>query len=441
MPWSPARSELLLGAGAVVLAAALVGTAATAAGAERVSPYAAGSRAAHAVHATPKIKRVAAGATVDHATRRSSVEDSRLESRLSARLSHATARRYGMVVDVAGVGQVANLGGYLSMMPASTQKLYTTLPLLLSRPDDVLTTTVSVAHAPSAGVVHGNLVVHASGDPSLTRPAIASLAQQLRAHGISRVTGGLVLDIGNLSLRTRQDGWKWDMVPSDIGPLSPFPIRADQLRHDAWYLSHPTQGNMHILRLMFRSHGIRIGGKNTIVRSSTASVQVASHSSPTIARLIRHTLRWSDNFWAEQLLNVEGGRAAVKQVVADAGVSGTTFATDGSGLSYLDRETVVGEVTLLHYAKSSPAAGVLMAALPVACRSGTLRHEFCGTVAAGKVFAKTGTLMHAKALAGYTTDARGRLVTFAILCNAVRDTYAASQAMQRAVVVLRNYTG
>lgn len=440
MSRSVARSELLLGAGAVVLATALVGTAATAARAERLSPYDVSDPAVHAAHPPSKIHRIAAGAAITPATQHSSTEDSQLESALANRLSRATARRYAIVVHVAGKGEVANIGGYLSMMPASTQKLFTTLPLLLAQPDRTLLTTVSAGAAPQAGVVHGNLVVRASGDPSFTRPDIASLARQVRAKGVHRVTGRLVLDIGNLSLQTRRDGWKWDMVPSDIGPLSPLPIRADQLRHDWWYLSHPTYGNLHILRTMFAAHGIHIAGKNVIVRTSHPSVLLATHSSPTMARLVRHTLRWSDNFWAETLLNVEGGRPAVKHVATQAGVSGTTYATDGSGLSYLDRETVIGETALLRYATDSPAADAFLASLPVACRSGTLRHEFCGTVAEGKVWAKTGTLSHAKALAGYTTDARGRLVTFAILCNAVRNTDSASHAMQRAVIVLRNYS-
>jgi D-alanyl-D-alanine carboxypeptidase/D-alanyl-D-alanine-endopeptidase (penicillin-binding protein 4) len=432
----------MLALGSVTLTSALV---ALAAGASHSSPAVtptATHRLAPAVAAPQHVtRRAPAHAAIEAAQVSTGPEDAHLESVLRDRLSHATAGRVGMVVDIDGVGTVAAIGSYLAMMPASTQKLFTTLPLLLHDADRRLVTSVYVGAAPRAGVVHGNLVIHAAGDPSLARPDITALAKRVRAARITRVTGHLVLDIGGLSMRTTQDGWKSDMVPTDVGPLSPYPIRSDQLRHDGWYLSHPTWGNLNITRRLFASAGVRVLGSAQVVRTSNARRLVASHASAPMALLVRHTLRWSDNFWAETLLNVEGGHSQVEAVARDAGVTGTSEATDGSGLSYDDRETVAGELALLRYAYLSSAGPSLVAALPVACRSGTLEHEFCGTVAAGKVFAKTGTLDHAKALAGFTTDARGRLVTFAVLCNAVRDTDAAARAIQRAVVVLRNYAG
>jgi len=57
------------------------------------------------------------------------------------------------------------------------------------------------------------------------------------------------------------------------------------------------------------------------------------------------------------------------------------------------------------------------------------------------VFAKTGTLSHSAALAGYTRDARGRWVTFAVITGGVRNTYSAEKAIDRAVLVIRNYQG
>jgi len=98
-------------------------------------------------------------------------------------------------------------------------------------------------------------------------------------------------------------------------------------------------------------------------------------------------------------------------------------------------------VTLLSYAHQSPAAQDLLYALPRSCRRGTLKHRFCHTIGAGAVYAKTGTLSHSSALAGYTTDGLGRWVTFSVICGHVRSVSAAEKAIDRAVLVLRRYTG
>src|SRR5213076_837648 len=96
-------------------------------------------------------------------------------------------------------------------------------------------------------------------------------------------------------------------------------------------------------------------GANAVVRKTTASDIVASHSSRPLRGLIEHTLTESDNFYAESLLAVAGGHPAVRKVSSNAEVTDRSSATDGSGLSYSDREAARGEVTLLNYAHGSPA--------------------------------------------------------------------------------------
>jgi D-alanyl-D-alanine carboxypeptidase/D-alanyl-D-alanine-endopeptidase (penicillin-binding protein 4) len=287
--------------------------------------------------------------------------------------------------------------------------------------------------------VHGNLVVHAADDPSLLRKHLAGLAAQVRAAGVRRVTGHLHLDVGRLPLRSRQSGWKSDFVPADIGPLSPFPVQQDRLHGTSHYLAHPTRANLGLFRSLLEAHGVHVVGGADIVRSTTANRVVASHASEPLQALLKHTLRQSDNFYAESLLAVAGGLRAVRSTEGDAGVTATSTATDGSGLSYDDRQTALGEVQLLRYAYGSDARYPLLRSLPVACRSGTLKDRYCGTPGAGMVIAKTGTLTHSRVLAGYTTDALGRHVTFAVICAGVRDLSAAAAATDRAVLLLRAY--
>ncbi|MDQ1704419.1 MAG: hypothetical protein QOF18_785 [Frankiaceae bacterium] len=372
--------------------------------------------------------------------RQANAIDQRLQDRLAAKMSHATARHYGLVVDIAGVGRVASIAPGRALRPASTQKMFTTLPLLLRRPARRLVTDVASAHQPVNGVVPGDLVLRVSADPTLTRADVNDLARQVRAAGIHRVTGKLLLDIGSLPQNTRQPGWKADFVPADIGPLSPFPVDRDTWRTDSAYLSHPTRGNLRNFRHRLEVHGVHVAGASEIVRSSKAAVVVASHQAAPLTSIIKHTLRQSDNFYAESLLAVAGGHAAVSKMESAAGVTGTSIATDGSGLSYDDRETAQGEVQLLHYADAGPASADFRSSLPVGCRSGTLKDRFCHTIGAGKVFAKTGTLDHSRALSGYTIDGNGRVVTFSVICGGVRDLGAAGAAIDKAVLVLRGYS-
>jgi len=403
-----------------------------------------GSPAAAAVVRPPDlggsaVQPAPARPAVQHHHSRRSALDPALEAKLADRMSRATSGRYGLVVDIEGVGRVASLHPARGLRPASTQKLFTTLPLLLSRPDDSLVTEVSVTSEPVAGVVSGDLVIHATADPSLAKHDLAHMAQLVRDAGVRRVTGRLLLDIGSLPLNTRQRGWKWDFVPRDIGPLSPFPIHRDDWRADSAYVANPTAINLQVFRTRLENRGVKVSGKSVIVRKSPAGTVLASHESRPLTAMITHTLRWSDNFYAESLLAVAGGQRAVNEVSTAAGVTDTSSATDGSGLSYDDRQTARGEVTLLNYAHQSPAADLLVQSLPVGCKSGTLEDRFCHTDGKGEVFAKTGTLSHTSALAGYTTDALGRWVTFSIIAGEVRSITAARKAIDRAVLVLRHY--
>ncbi|MDQ1724724.1 MAG: hypothetical protein QOG52_1752 [Frankiaceae bacterium] len=368
--------------------------------------------------------------------RATSSTDPDLTSAVKTRMDHATASSYGVVVDIEGRGRVVSLNGGRSLLPASTEKLFTTLPLLLNHSTDRLMTVIGATAAPRAGVVHGDLVVRTSGDPTLMAGGLATLARHVHAAGVRRVTGRLVLGTGTLPWTRTRDGWKSSYVPWDVGPLSPFPVHYDTWKTTNWYVGHPTAGNVALLRGKLTKAGVHIVGGNAAARNPAMPTVLARYSSAVMADIVRHTLRQSDNFAAEQMLSMQGW-TPINDVVTAAHSGGT--ATDGSGLSLRDRRTAAGEVALLEYAHSSSAASLLVRALPVACRSGTLKDEFCNTVAAGAVFAKTGTINHVKALAGYTTDANGRWVTFAFITNGDTSTSRAMTAIVRSVLLLRHY--
>ena len=111
-------------------------------------------------------------------------------------------------------------------------------------------------------------------------------------------------------------------------------------------------------------------------------------------------------------------------------------ARHGSGLSAYDRQTAATQLALLQAADASPVAGDFRSALPVACQDGTLETRMCDTPAAGRVFAKTGTLPGVRALSGYTTTASGRSVWFSFQLTSYSNAAKARDAIDAAVVVL-----
>ena len=104
----------------------------------------------------------------------------------------------------------------------------------------------------------------------------------------------------------------------------------------------------------------------------------------------------------------------VRQVGAKAGA---VVATDGSGLSVLDRVTPRSLVQLLAHAHAAPWGGAFHASLPVAGESELLRHRMRTTPAQGNLHAKTGTTDSVIGLAGYVTAENGEILAFAFLYN------------------------
>lgn len=365
--------------------------------------------------------------------------DTSLTQSIRTAMSTSTAHAWTVVIDVAGRGRVVDVSGTYAMLPASTQKLFTTLPVLLREPNARFSTSFAATKGPSLGVLHADLVVHSSGDPTLMAADLNRLAQRVHNAGVRKVVGRLVVDIGSLPTVRVRTGWKSTYIPDDIPPLSPFPVSGDRLSTSSLYLSNPTAANIAYLRGRLKANGVGITGASIVARHVSTPRVFTSHSSATFASLVRTTLLVSQNFYAEQFFSAFGA-AAVSQTASAAGASADTT-TDGSGLSLRDHVTSEAEVALLEYAANSPAADALRGSLPVACRTGTLQHDLCASSTAGMVVAKTGSLDGVKTLAGYTTDGLGRAVTFAILTNSDRNTDAAMASMQKVLTVVRGYTG
>ncbi len=176
---------------------------------------------------------------------------------------------------------------------------------------------------------------------------------------------------------------------------------------------------------------------------------LARHNSPPVAEDIVLTNKTSQNLHAELLLHQLGlavagdgstaeGTRVVRQFLLNAGVAKDDFVFyDGSGLSGHDLVTPRAETQVLAYAARQPWFAAWKASLPVGGVDGTLESRFSRDGLKGRVFAKTGTLGEARALAGYVVGASGRTIIFSIMdAEHLPGSNADREAMDRLVAAI-----
>src|SRR5208283_2210964 len=158
-------------------------------------------------------------------------------------------------------------------------------------------------------------------------------------------------------------------------------------------------------------------------------VELAQRDSAPLAEDLRITGKVSQNLHAEMALRAvaaarrhigsrEAGIAEEQAFLDELGVDRRSYTfADGSGLSRLDLVAPAAVVRLLEHMYRSAARDVWIGLLPVSGQDGTLHARFTGTAAAGRIFAKTGTLSHVAALSGYARRKNGRMLAFSIMVN------------------------
>jgi D-alanyl-D-alanine carboxypeptidase/D-alanyl-D-alanine-endopeptidase (penicillin-binding protein 4) len=178
-------------------------------------------------------------------------------------------------------------------------------------------------------------------------------------------------------------------------------------------------------------HGISVRDGIAVSRAPLPNAlrPLASLRGPAIAEQIRVVNKESQNLHAEMLLrrlglaaskdaSVESSLRAREAFLRDQGVRIADVAMyDGSGLSRSDLVSARAVTDLLVAMARHPQAKAFRDSLPIAGVDGTLKRRMVGTKAQGRVFAKTGSLRHVNALAGYVDALSGRRFAFSIVVN------------------------
>jgi D-alanyl-D-alanine carboxypeptidase/D-alanyl-D-alanine-endopeptidase (penicillin-binding protein 4) len=112
-------------------------------------------------------------------------------------LQHRGARVSALVVRLDNHKILASLDPNKGLVPASTSKLYVTAATLSQWGSGHRFKTRFLATGPiKKGVLHGNLIFAGSGDPTFANETLGTLVRRLKASGLDRVTGKLIINAG-----------------------------------------------------------------------------------------------------------------------------------------------------------------------------------------------------------------------------------------------------
>jgi D-alanyl-D-alanine carboxypeptidase/D-alanyl-D-alanine-endopeptidase (penicillin-binding protein 4) len=351
--------------------------------------------------------------------------------------------------------------------PASTMKLATSTAALATRGPAYQFQTRVVA-----GTNPGEVVIIGGGDPTLAVNDVGSYPGAARlddlAQQVKSALGGVAPTkvIYDVSLFTGpQTGPDWDLADVDAGGQVAriTPLMTDGGRTNPKASSSPSPRSTQPDLAAAQSFAKLLGLPASAVAKGTAPASTgsaASSSGPApgtqlgvvksapLQRILEQMLANSDNTVAEmvarqvalarnQPASFAGGATAVTSTLTDLGIdmSGTKI-VDGSGLSNDNKlsATVLTKVLVLATQADKPQLHGLFTGLPVAGYSGTLANRFrspSANPADGAIRAKTGTLTGVSSLAGYVTDAGGRLLAFAVLADKTTNTVEAEAALDK----------
>ncbi|HTX59554.1 MAG TPA: D-alanyl-D-alanine carboxypeptidase/D-alanyl-D-alanine-endopeptidase [Verrucomicrobiae bacterium] len=231
----------------------------------------------------------------------------------------------------------------------------------------------------------------------------------------------------------------WDR-PSTIRVVGSYPQNAPPSDDLEPAVPDPPAYALDLFRAALARHGVTIGAISSGAAPAAATT-LWSHDSADLATLLAKFWGPSDNLLGELLLleiGVRGdasagdtrarGIADELRWLARIGVDPATASiSDGSGLSIYDRITPEDLVSVLEDDWRSPLRETILQALPLAGVRGTLQDTFLGTPLAGRLYAKTGSMDHVRALAGFLPAPHGE-IAFALLIDDWNDASPAAEA-------------
>ncbi len=182
--------------------------------------------------------------------------------------------------------------------------------------------------------------------------------------------------------------------------------------------------------------------------SNTSKTDITTTYSPRLKDIVNVLNKRSVNLFAEHLLVATGlKRNGVNDVKSATYVIesfwnykgmniGGLSINDGSGLShynYVSSKQLVFVLKYMHDKSKNYSA--FYESLPVSGKSGTLKRVCKGTVAHGKIHAKSGSIRGVRCYAGYTKSASEREIAFAAMINNYNCSSSASRKKLERIMI------
>ncbi|MBK8130140.1 MAG: D-alanyl-D-alanine carboxypeptidase/D-alanyl-D-alanine-endopeptidase [bacterium] len=215
--------------------------------------------------------------------------------------------------------------------------------------------------------------------------------------------------------------------------LSGVMARGDDSQYIWFPIQNPALYFGHALGDALKRKGIEVAGQVVQTRDGGLLANtLLEFSSPELSVIASIVNKESDNYLAEYLLsaiglqqygegNTDAGLRGVQKFARELGIRRDQFSLqDGCGLSRQNIVSARAIVDLLAKMGKGKNADGFEASLSHSGMDGTLSGRLSTEGMLGRVRAKTGTMTHVSALAGYMALDDGRRVAFAILANNFR---------------------
>ena len=385
------------------------------------------------------------------------------------------------VIDLATGEAVADINGSSLFIPASVTKALTTATVLCLKDsaERFVTPAVALGNINKEGVLDGNILISCSGDPTIESRHMAaargiadSIASGLKAAGITRIKGRVIVDEAMLPSGEVPSGWMDEDLALPYGaqhfaanyadnclvlsmpgctfsPASPglevhhepckggakvSRSRSERRltvkgtlprRQTAMKVANPLPSSTlaEAVRQAVEAAGITVEGGD--VSATGPATLLYTHVSPRYADIMRSLMFRSDNLYAEGMLRTlapDDSRAEAlaeeREIWADNDLPmNDNWVEDGSGLSRANRLSPKFLARVLEWMSGSLVGQSYVRMFPRAGCEGTVRNFLKDTPLAGRMVLKSGSMRNVQSYAGYMLDENG-LPTHAVVIMA-----------------------
>ncbi len=197
---------------------------------------------------------------------------------------------------------------------------------------------------------------------------------------------------------------------------------------------NPTLYFTHALKSELRAAGIEVAGEALdaddfpAVKSDSLRLLFV-HRSDSLKNILKILLKESQNLYAESLVKLLGhhfgeegsfaeGSKIVQKTLTGFGLYPEKYQyMDGSGLCRYNYISPAYLAKIFRRMYFHPYGKIFRECLPIAGVDGTIGYRMKGTIAQGKIFAKTGTISNVRCLSGYAFSRDGEPLVFSTMFN------------------------